>query len=136
LTLGWSRTRFGARRLLLYSTMLFVIGFVAIGLADALVVLFGGALLYGLGEGSSIPTVQDLVAGAAPEASRGAVVAAWVGAARAGQTIGPLLAGGALETLGPSTTFVIGGALAGVMLVLQIVVRLDRVTLRPVETPG
>ena len=58
--------------------MLFVIGFVAIGLADALVVLFGGALLYGLGEGSSIPTVQDLVAGAAPEASRGAVVAAWV----------------------------------------------------------
>ena len=129
-TLGRTRSRFGARRLLLYSTVLFVIGFVTIGLANALVLLFAGALLYGFGEGASIPTVQDLVAGAAPEASRGAVVAAWVGAARAGQTVGPLLAGGSLAAVGPSTTFVIGGGLAAALLVVQLTVRVDRIAAR------
>jgi MFS family permease len=130
LTLGRTRTRFGARRLLLGSTVLFVVGFVTIGLANVLVLLFSGALLYGLGEGASIPTVQDLVAGQAPEASRGAVVAAWVGAARAGQTIGPLLAGVSLAVVGPSTTFVLGGAVAAALLLAQIVLRLDRVAVR------
>jgi len=133
LTLGRTRSRFGARKLLLISSMFFVIGFTTIGLANVLVLLFAGGLLYGLGEGASIPTVQDLVAGAAPEASRGAVVAAWVGAARAGQTLGPLLAGVGLEAMGPSTTFVIGGAVSAVLLVLQLVVRLDRIAARRLE---
>jgi MFS family permease len=132
-TLGRTRSRLGARRLLLISSMLFVVGFTTIGLANVLVLLFAGALLYGLGEGASIPTVQDLVAGAAPEASRGAVVAAWVGAARAGQTLGPLVAGVGLDAVGPSTTFVIGGAVSAVLLVVQLVVRLDRIAARRLE---
>jgi ACDE family multidrug resistance protein len=136
LTLGRTRARFGARRLLLASSLLFVIGFTTIGLANVLVLMFAGALLYGFGEGAAIPTVQDLVAGAAPEASRGAVVAAWVGAARAGQTVGPLLAGVSIGVLGPSTTFVVGGAIAGVLFVLQIVVRVDRIAARQVEAPA
>jgi MFS family permease len=136
LTLGRTRSRFGARRLLLFSTVLFVIGFVSIGVANALVLVFAGALLYGLGEGASIPTVQDLVAGAAPEASRGAVVAAWVGAARAGQTVGPLLAGVSLAAVGPSTTFVIGGAVAALLLVVQLTVRVDRIAARRVDGPA
>ena len=118
------------------SSLLFVIGFTTIGLANVLVLMFAGALLYGFGEGAAIPTVQDLVAGAAPEASRGAVVAAWVGAARAGQTVGPLLAGVSIGVLGPSTTFVVGGAIAAVLLVLQIVVRVDRIAARQVEAPA
>jgi MFS family permease len=133
LTLGRTRKRFGARRLLLGATVLFVVGFVMIGVANVLVLLFAGALLYGLGEGASIPTVQDLVAGHAPEASRGAVVAAWVGAARAGQTIGPLLAGISLAMVGPSTTFVIGGLVAAVLLGLQVVLRFDRIAARQDE---
>lgn len=136
LTLGRTRGRFGARRLLLGSTVLFVAGFVLIGLADVLVLVFAGALLYGLGEGASIPTVQDVVAGAAPEASRGAVVAAWVGAARAGQTVGPLLAGVGLGLVGPGTTFVIGGAIAAWLLAVQLLVRVDRFTARPPEAPA
>lgn len=120
LLLGRTRARFGARRLLLASSIAFVIGFVTIGLTDALVLVFVGSLLYGLGEGSSIPTVQDVVAGAEPEASRGAVVAAWVGAARAGQTIGPLLAGIAVGAFGPSATFVAGGVVAAMLLVVPV----------------
>jgi MFS family permease len=124
LLLGRTRSRFGARRLLLMSSVAFVLGFVTIGLTNALVLVFVGSLLYGLGEGSSIPTVQDVVAGAAPESSRGAVVAAWVGAARAGQTIGPLLAGLSVSALGPSSTFVAGGAVAALLVAVQLVVRL------------
>jgi MFS family permease len=134
LTLGRTRARFGARRLLLGASVLFVVGFMIIGFANVLFGVFAGALLYGLGEGASIPTVQDLVAGNAPEASRGAVVAAWVGAARAGQTIGPLLAGVALQAVGASTTFVLGGLVAAVLLVLQIVLRMDRIAARQLAT--
>jgi MFS family permease len=116
------------------ASVLFVVGFMIIGFANVLFGVFAGALLYGLGEGASIPTVQDLVAGNAPEASRGAVVAAWVGAARAGQTIGPLLAGVALQAVGASTTFVLGGLVAAVLLVLQIVLRMDRIAARQLAT--
>ena len=80
-------------------------------------------LIYGFGEGSSIPTVQDLVASRAPEASRGAVVALWVGAARAGQTVGPLLAAVSLSSFGASATFLAG---AGIMVVLFIVQMVGR----------
>jgi MFS transporter, ACDE family, multidrug resistance protein len=130
LSLGRLRRRFGGRRLLLAASVLFVIGFFTIGLAPALVLVFVGAVFYGLGEGMAIPTVQDIVAGAAPEASRAAVVAAWVGAARAGQTVGPLLAGLSLELVGPSSTFVVGGFVAVALLAAQLAVRIDRRELR------
>lgn len=120
LLLGRTRARFGRARLLIMANVLFVIGFVVIGLADVLPLLLLGALCYGLGEGSAIPTVQDVVAGAAPPSSRGAVVAVWVGAARAGQTVGPLLAGVGIATVGTGTTFVLGGGVALAMLVAQL----------------
>jgi MFS transporter, ACDE family, multidrug resistance protein len=126
LSLGRLRTRFGGRRLLVTASILFVAGFLTIGLAPALVLLLFGAAIYGLGEGLAIPTVQDIVAGAAPESSRAAVVAAWVGAARAGQTVGPLLAGLSLGLLGPGETFVVGAGVAGALVVAQFVVRVDR----------
>lgn len=122
LLLGRLRRRFGARRLLRVATALFAVAFLTVGLAPALLVLLGGALLYGLGEGSAIPTVQDLVAGAAPDESRGAVVAVWVGSARLGQTVGPLLAGVLLGVGDPELVFVAGAAVAGALLVAQLVI--------------
>lgn len=126
LNLARLRTRFGARRLVLASSVTFAVSAVTIGLAPSLVVLLVGALVYGLGEGASIPTLQDLVAGAAPTENRGAVVAAWVGSARLGQTIGPLLAGGAMALVGPGGAFVAGGAVAAALAVAQVTVRIDR----------
>lgn len=118
------RERFGARRLVLTATVTFTVSAFVIGVAPSLLLLLLGGLVYGLGEGVSIPTLQDLVAGAAPVASRGAVVAAWVGAARLGQTTGPLLAGLAMSTLGQGGTFVAGAAIAACMVVAQLVVRI------------
>lgn len=48
----------------------------------------------------------------ATAAQRGAVVAVWVGPARAGQTIGPLLASATHGAVGTGTTLVLGGVLA------------------------
>ena len=116
LTLGRARARVGAAGLLVVANVVFVIGFALIGAAPALVVVVAGALLYGYGEGSAIPTIQDLVAGRAPEASRAAVVAAWVGAARAGQTVGPLVAGAVLGAVGPGATYLLGALVAAALL--------------------
>jgi len=120
LTVGRLRATYGGRRLVLVGSVCFTIAFVTIGVAPSLLVLLLGGLFYGLGEGLSIPTYQDFVAGAAPPASRGAVVAVWVGAARAGQVAGPLAAGAALVSFLPGTVFVVGGVLAFLTLLAQM----------------
>ena len=69
------------------------------------------------------PSVSGLgaggFAGAAPADQRGAVVAVWVGAARLGQTIGPLAVGGLYGAIGTGTTFVVGGAVAAGIVVAE-----------------
>jgi MFS transporter, ACDE family, multidrug resistance protein len=136
LSLGRLRTRFGRRRLLIAASVLFVIGFAIIGWASLLILVLAGAVLYGLGEGMSIPTVQDIVAGQAPEESRGAVVAAWVGAARAGQTVGPLLAAGSMALVGASSTYLVGAVVAVAMLVTQLLVRVEPIGRSQAVTSG
>jgi MFS family permease len=123
LSLGRVRSALGASRLLLIANLLFAIGFLTIGLAGAIAVVVIGALCYGFGEGSAIPTLQDLVASRAPDDSRAAVVAVWVGFARAGQTVGPLVAALALGGIGAQATFVAGAAVAALLLVDQVVGR-------------
>ena len=119
LRLGQLRGRFGAVRLLGGAAVLFTVAFVVMGLADSLPILLVGALLYGIGEGVCIPTLQDIVSAAAPASQRGAVVALWVGSARAGQTVGPLAASGVYSAVGTGTTFVIGGGVAAFILLVQ-----------------
>lgn len=123
LTLGRLRAGLGASRLLLLANLLFAAGFLTIGVAPAVAVVALGALCYGLGEGSAIATLQDLVASRAPEDSRAAVVAVWVGFARAGQTVGPLVAALALSGIGAQATFVAGAGVAALLLVVQVVGR-------------
>ena len=117
------RARHGAVGIIAGAGSLFTVAFVLIGLAPSLPVLVAGTVLYGLGEGAFIPTLQDVVAGAAPDSQRGAVVAVWVGAARAGQTVGPLAVGGLAGTLGTSRTFVVGGGLAAAIVVAEVLGR-------------
>jgi MFS family permease len=115
LNLGRLRPRFGAGRLLIGATVLFVVGFLLAGLAGTVVLVAIGVAIYGLGEGASIPTMQDMIAGAGPDESRGAVVAVWVSAVRLGQAIGPLIAGLGIAHLGEGQTFVAAGILTAVI---------------------
>ncbi len=119
--LGRLRARFGARRLVLGASLLFAGSFVVMGLAPTALGLVAAALVYGFGEGASIPTLQDLVAGSAPASSRGAVMATFVGIVRLGQATGPLVAGVLIGAVGTGATFVLGGALALALFVVQAV---------------
>jgi len=132
LRLGWLRSRHGVVNLLAGAATLFTVAFAIIGTAPTLPVLLAGAMLYGLGEGVFIPTLQDVVAEASTAAERGAVVAVWVGAARAGQTMGPLLASAAYGALGTGTTFVLGGAMAAGLVAFERFGRFGEVAPVPV----
>jgi len=115
LSLGRLRARLGTVALVLAGSGFFVVSFLGMAAAPSLVLLGLALLLYGIGEGLAIPVLQDEAAGAAPAASRGAVVAIWVGGARAGQTVGPVLGGVGLDGIGAQATFAVG---AGVALLL------------------
>jgi MFS family permease len=104
------------------STAIFAVAFLLVGLSPFLVLLLAATVLYGLGEGASIPTVQDHVTGSAPDASRGAVVAVFVSSVRAGQTVGPLLAGLSMVLVGTSGTFMLAGGVAFALLLAEVIV--------------
>ena len=118
-----SLPRIRARRsppvVLVTTTLVMAVAFALIASAPSLPMVAVGALVFGLGDGALIPTLQDLVTAAAPAESRGSVVAAWVGSARAGQTVGPVLAGVGVARLGAPWTFAIGSAVAGATAVAQ-----------------
>lgn len=116
LSLGKLRHRFGAGRLLIAATAIFAVSFALVGLAPNLGVLLVGVTMYGIGEGLSIPTLQDVVAGSAPDESRGAVVAVWVSAVRLGQFAGLVIGGPSLASLGSQETFVVGAAVPALLL--------------------
>ncbi|MDQ3305223.1 MAG: MFS transporter [Actinomycetota bacterium] len=120
LSIGRLTERFGARALVLSGSCVLVVAFTIVAGAPVLSVVILGAFLYGFGEGTAIPSLQAIVASAAPASSRGAVVAVWVGGVRAGQTAGPILAGLALTRLGAPGTFLAGAGLAGALLVAQV----------------
>ena len=119
--MGRLRRRFGARNLLVVGAVLFAVGYTAMGIVPALALVGLGAFIHGLGEGGTIPTVQELVASAAPTESRGAVMAVWVGAARFGQTLGPLVAAPAVAAVGFTTTYVAGIVVASCLAVATLV---------------
>jgi MFS family permease len=139
LSLGRLRARYGGRALVLTGSVLFAAAFLVIGVAPTLPILLAGSFAYGFGEGLTIPTYQDYVVGAAPVASRGAVLAVWVGAARAGQVCGPLAAGVGMSAAGTGETFVVGALIAAAMLVAQLWLpagRVPRRTLALEPPPG
>ena len=117
LSIGRLTTRAGTAVVVLSGLLAVAAGLAVIAAVPALAAVWAGLLLYGGGEGLLIATLQNAVADEAPEGSRGAVVATWVGFARAGQTAGPVLAGAGLGTVGPRGTFGFGAGLAAFLAV-------------------
>lgn len=115
LNLARLRSRFRTSTLLTVAFGSFAAAFLLMGSIRSLVALSLGALLYGAGEGIAIGTLQDAVSEAAPAASRGAIVAVWVGVARLGQTIGPLGAAAGVDGPGVTPTMVVAGTLAALL---------------------
>ncbi len=106
------RTRLGAPRVAIGIGLLFTVALATIAAAPTLPVLAVGAILFGLGEGSTFPTLQDRLAGSVPDEVRGTAMATQVSSARTGQVIGPVLAGGLQAQLDYRTTYVVGSLFA------------------------
>lgn len=113
--LGRLRRRFPARLLIATAGAAFAVALVAMALAPAVGVLLVAAVLFGVGEGATIPSLQDLAAAAGTDASRGTVVATFVSAARGGQTVGPVVASGGLEAGGARAVYLVGAVVALVL---------------------
>jgi hypothetical protein len=64
------------------------------------------------------------------------VVAVWVGAARAGQTVGPLGVGLLYGATSTGTTFVVGGVLAAGLIVYELIGRFGAEGDGPSPTAG
>ena len=89
------------------SLLIWGISFLMMGFGS-LPILVLATMIYGLSEGLMIPTLQDLIAENAPEQLRGALLAMWTGAARLGQTVGPVTI--SLALMGFSTSWVLVSA--------------------------
>jgi MFS family permease len=126
--LGRLRRHLGLGPVLVGSGLLFVLAFVLLGAAPTLVVVALGCIAYGIAEGALIPALQDTALTRAPQAHRGAVVAVWVGAARLGQTVGPLAFA---AVLGLTSTTVALSAGAAVSLVLVALLATGPLRRRP-----
>lgn len=105
------RARFGPGTLVAAGLVAFAAAFVVIGTAGTLVAVVGAMLVVGVGEGLTIPTLQDAAAEEAPEHQRGAVLSLWVGGVRAGQSAGPL-AVAATAAADPSVDYLAGAVIA------------------------
>ena len=104
------------------SLLIWGVSFLMMGFGS-LPILVLATMIYGLSEGLMIPTLQDLIAENAPEQLRGALLAMWTGAARLGQTVGPVAV--SLALMGLSTSLVL--VLAGIaMIVISGLVSITR----------
>jgi MFS family permease len=120
LSLGRVRSMIGARTVVIISAVALIVAYVTFGLATTLLLAVLATLVYGSSEGFFIPTLQDLNVEDAPEEHRAVVVAVWVGFARLGQTVGPLLAGLVVGLLGTGPTFVVGAAIPVLILLVGV----------------
>ena len=110
----WFRVRMSAGVMVAVGLGVFGATFVAMGIGS-LWLLVAAAAVYGLAEGITIPTLQDLVAERAPEHLRGIILALWVSGLRMGQTAGPLAVGLAIGLWSTGAVLVGAGVLvAGV----------------------
>lgn len=123
LNAGRIARRFGRGRAVTAGIFVFGLSFAVLGSPLPLAVYALGAILWGLAEGLVFPPTQDRVVEAADHQSRGTVMAVWVGGLRLGQSIGPLLGGLGLVTIGSAASFQVG---AVVVLLMALAAFLGR----------
>lgn len=116
--LGRVRQTISARTVVVASALILIVAYTIIGLATTVTLVVVAALMYGSSEGFFVPMLQDLTVEDAPDEHRAVVMAVWVGFARLGQTLGPLLAGFSVSLIGTGATFVAGTGIAFLIMLL------------------
>lgn len=119
LNLARLRAVLGLRTLLVSGAALFGVALLVTGWASAVVGAVVGLLLYGLAEGFTVPSLQEVTAARAPSAQRGTVLAVWVSAVRLGQASGPLLFSAVFAAVGTADALMLGALVCIPVLALH-----------------
>lgn len=106
------RARLGLRSLLVAGGAAFGVALLGIGLAPTVWGVLVGLLVYGAGEGATVPSLQEITAARAGAAQRGIVLATWVSAVRLGQATGPLVFAAVFAAIGTGATLMAGSVVA------------------------
>ncbi len=115
--LGRIRSWFSVRKVLVVSSVLIAVGAFGLGVASTILVVVIVSIIYGLGDGIAIPTLQDVTASSAPDGQRASVMAGFVSATRLGQTVGPIGAAAIFGATSTSTAMIVGAAIFAVVAV-------------------
>jgi MFS transporter, ACDE family, multidrug resistance protein len=115
--------RYGTWFLVLSGFACFAVAFGTVAVAPWVGLVIGASLVWGLADGLTVVPLQAYAASIAPAAQRGFVVAVWVGAARAGQATGPLVAGALVGPIGTRGLFAAGAVVAGAWAVGGVLFR-------------
>ena len=107
--------RFGALRVLIWSTWAALIGAASTPLSTRTEVLVVGAALIGIGLGANPPITVNLVAEHSDESDRGLAVGLRMVANRSAQVAQPLVFGGVAAVVGLGAAFPLSGAVIAVM---------------------
>ncbi len=119
--LGRLAARFGERRLIQTGFACYAAAMLGVPLADPPWVLALPIMLFGVGNGINIPSILTVLTRLAPAEYRAAFMSVNGMLLRLGQTLGPLLIGGAFALVGLDGAFFVSAAVAGAMLIVLLV---------------
>jgi MFS family permease len=109
------------RILMAVAFVLIGIGLVLFATVPSLYLVPLATVLYGLGQGIIIPTVQGTIAARTPLELRGATMSVNAMAIRIGQSVGPVASGAVYASLGLGATFLSGSMLAVVVMFVALI---------------
>ncbi len=112
---------FSPRLLLAIAFVLIGVGLVLFATVPTLLLVPLATVVYGLGQGIIIPTVQGTIAARTPLELRGATMSVNAMAIRIGQSVGPVVSGTVFVALGLNATFLAGAGLAGAVMFLALI---------------
>lgn len=104
--------RLGQRRVLVLAALALAVALVALAQDIAVAGMVAALVVYGFGHGWAVPSLQAVVATAAPPGRVATTLSLQAGFVRLGQTVGPVLGSGAYGALGRTPSFLVFSGLA------------------------
>jgi MFS family permease len=119
--IGKISKKYHSRKILITAVVLYIISMLVLSHSDSWLWIIPPLLVFGLGQGLFMPTVQTMLVGFAPLKERAAFMSLNSVVLRTGQTVGPLVIGLAYGLGGLSYAYLGGALVALVMLVIILV---------------
>jgi len=113
--LGLINKRFQSKTILLFGASFYFLSMLSLLISQSWIQVVGSVLVFGLGHGLLVPSIQNLLVGFASIKERAAFMSVNSMVLRIGQTIGPLLIG-VFYAIGSLQTSFIAGAVVALMM--------------------